>query len=815
MNSATDYIRLIIIALILCLGTSETAPGQVADSTFMSYDWLAPSMVSAKSDVLRVKGDTTVFGTSNLLLHEGASLDAILMEIPGLSIDARGNVTVNGRPVRELLVEGKRFFGTDVAAGLRNIPAGFVGSVRTYEKDSDLGSLSGVDQADKDMVIDVSIKSKFKGRFGNSLKTAGGWQNKYDGRYNGTLVTEKAGLSLVGGSDNLGAIQKSSGTGIRTGLGENSGKRQSEAGITASFPVGKADVNAGVLYKTTGRISPFTEHSDYLRTSGYHYTEGGGLKNERDRNITAQGTLEWKKSSKIKVMLKPLVSYSTNSSADSLGGSSFRDTSSAPYYTNLRHTDDDGGKFKAGSSFILTVQPGKKGRKLTLNIDSYYSREEERIKATTDMNIFVRNRVIHSWRDRECVLNTGGTATKAQIIYSEPVSRHHSLQVVGKYSWDYENVTRDNTILDDGTPVKDLEQCSSGRYDYMAGDLSLAWRMAFRKLNLTLGVSAIPEYSKFSFVRNQAQEDTSHRRTDIAPRIVFNYTPNEHNALKFTYKGYPTHPSARQILPVAANTNPVYIYNPNPGLRPAFNREMNLTWKVSDSGGRKGFSAGVDFKTVKDGFSTHTETNPNSSGRVVTPVNVDGNLAAGIDLSGHIAKGDFVFTGHGVANLTRKRSYLFDDVAKISELCTTRTGFVRQTFVATYRITGFELNALAEGEVTAHRIDLRPDMDQTPIVLSAGASATWRAGMGWMLSADMKESLRRGYALERMNRNYLIINSKISKSLAGGKIVLQLDARDILRQWDNVVCSMTSERRTVSVYGGSASYIIGRAMFIF
>ena len=73
--------------------------------------------------LLKELRDTSIFNPSSVMLHDGASLDALLMEIPGLKIDAKGNVSISGRPVRELLIEGRRYFGTDVATGLRNIPA--------------------------------------------------------------------------------------------------------------------------------------------------------------------------------------------------------------------------------------------------------------------------------------------------------------------------------------------------------------------------------------------------------------------------------------------------------------------------------------------------------------------------------------------------------------------------------------------------------------------------------------------------------------------------------------------------------------------
>ena len=788
--------------------------GQVADSTFTSYDWIRPSVVSAKTSVLTECRDTSVFNPSSVLLHDGASLDVLLMEIPGLTIDSKGGVSISGRPVRELLIEGRRYFGTDVAAGLRNFPARLVGTVKAYEKDSDVGLISGIDQADKEMVLDISVKKKYKGRFNNTLKAAAGWKDKYDGKYNGTLVSGRGIYSVVAGSENLGALQKSSGTSIRSGLGDNSDKRQSEAGFTSSVRTRNWDINTSVLYRSTGKDVSFTGHEDYYRTSGYHYAENAGLHDEQNDNIDVQGTMEWKRPGKWKMMIKPQVTWSGTVSADSLYGESFRGDSLSPYYTSLRRSAGSGTAFKAGSSCIISRKMSRRGRSLSLNADGWYHMDDQVVRASTDGRFFIRNRTFSSWRDRESQLKSNGWDSKAQLLYNESFSRYHSLQLSYKQSWRTEVFDRNNTLFDEKIPVKDESQCATGRYDYLSGDFSAAYRLKRERMNLTAGVSVIPLFSQFGFRQAAGETDTTCFRLYVCPRLIWNWSISEHNSLKFTYKGYAKSPSLKQMLPIASNTNPVYIQNPNPGLRPSFIQEMALTWKVSDASGAKGLSLGGNFQHVKDGLSSMIETNPESSGRIVTPVNVDGNLSAGGDVSSHWVAGDFMFSGHFVSDYSRKRLYIFNDVDKVSQLGTTRVAFVKQTFVATYRIPRLEVNALAEGELTDNRLDLRPDMDMKPWVLSAGTAVTWQPGGGWTVSADVKGSCHRGYAFDSLDRNELILNTRISKSILNGKMVFQLDARDILRDLQNEVFTMTSDRRGFKVYEGGASFILGRLMII-
>ncbi|MBQ7623508.1 MAG: outer membrane beta-barrel protein [Bacteroidales bacterium] len=811
MNKFVQAAALIAVFAFLPL----TLRSQAVDSTFTSYDWIRPSVVSSKTSVLKECSDTSVFNPSSVLLHDGASLDALLMEMPGLSIDARGGVSINGRPVRELLIEGRRYFGTDVAAGLRNIPASLVASVKAYEKDSDSGLISGIDQADKAMVIDITVKKNYKRRFNNTLKAALGWKDKYDGRYNGTLISERGIYSAVAGSGNLGAMQKSSGTTVRTGLGDNCDKRQSEAGFTYSVrTLRDVEINASALYKSTGRKVNFKGHEDYYRTSGYHYSENSGLDDEQTGDLTVQGTVEWKKPGKWRMMLKPLLSYLTTAARDSLYGESFRGDSLSPYYISLRRSAGGGEAFKAGASFIISRKMSRRGRSLSLDVNTMYHADNQQLRASTDGTFRIRNRTFSSWTDRESRLRVNGWDLQAQFLYNEPFSRHHSMQLSYKQTWRTDAFDRNNTLFDEKVPVRDDSQCAYGSYNYLSGDFSAAYRLKLERMNLTAGVSVIPLYSECVFRQESGESDTAGLRVYVCPRIIVNWMPGEHNSLKFTYKGYAWSQSVKQMLPLATNTNPVYLKKPNPGLRPSFTQEMTLTWKLSDANGSRGVSLGGNFKHVKDGVSSMIENNPESGGRIVTPVNVDGNLSAGLELSSHLAAGDFMLGAHFVSDYTRKRLYIFNDVEKASQLGAMRTGFIKQSIVAAYRIPRFEATVLAEGELSDNRLDLRPDMDLRPWALSAGVSFTWQPGGGWTLSADARGNVHRGYAYGSLNRNELIVNSKISKSILNGKIVFQLDARDILRNLQNEVFTMNTDRRGFKIYEGGASYILGRLMII-
>ena len=49
--------------------------------------------------------------------------------MPGIQVDADGNITANGKKVNRILVDGKAFFGDDPKMATRNLPANVIDKV--------------------------------------------------------------------------------------------------------------------------------------------------------------------------------------------------------------------------------------------------------------------------------------------------------------------------------------------------------------------------------------------------------------------------------------------------------------------------------------------------------------------------------------------------------------------------------------------------------------------------------------------------------------------------------------------------------------
>ncbi len=70
-----------------------------------------------------VKQDTTIYNTDKFVNGTERKLKNVLKKLPGVAVDKNGGITVNGKKVTKMLVEGKKFFGGGTKLAVNNIPA--------------------------------------------------------------------------------------------------------------------------------------------------------------------------------------------------------------------------------------------------------------------------------------------------------------------------------------------------------------------------------------------------------------------------------------------------------------------------------------------------------------------------------------------------------------------------------------------------------------------------------------------------------------------------------------------------------------------
>ena len=158
---------------------------------------LAEAVVTAEAPQVTVSEDTLMYNSSAYRTPEGAMLEELVKKLPGAEIDDDGNVKINGKDLKKIMVDGKEFFGGDVKTGLKNLPVDMIDRLKTYDKKSDLARITGIDDGEEETVLDLTVKKGMnQGWFGNADAVAG-TEDRYAGRLMLNRFVDNTQVSLI------------------------------------------------------------------------------------------------------------------------------------------------------------------------------------------------------------------------------------------------------------------------------------------------------------------------------------------------------------------------------------------------------------------------------------------------------------------------------------------------------------------------------------------------------------------------------------------------------------------------------------------
>ncbi|MCF6213878.1 MAG: carboxypeptidase-like regulatory domain-containing protein [Flavobacteriaceae bacterium] len=110
---------------------------------------------------VNIKKDTITYNTKVFTNGKERKLKQVLKKLPGVEVAKNGSVTVLGKKVTDLLVDGKTFFGGGTKLGVENIPADAVRSVEVLDNYNKVGFLKGLNNSQR-MALNIKLKKDKK-----------------------------------------------------------------------------------------------------------------------------------------------------------------------------------------------------------------------------------------------------------------------------------------------------------------------------------------------------------------------------------------------------------------------------------------------------------------------------------------------------------------------------------------------------------------------------------------------------------------------------------------------------------------------------
>lgn len=835
---------------ILPLKLAENAPTRNVGTLALSADavMLGEAVVTAQALQVAVVEDTLVYSASAYRMPEGAMLEELVKKIPGAEVDEDGNVKINGKEVKKIMVDGKEFFGGDVKTGLKNLPVNMIDRLKSYDKKSDLTRITGIDDGEEETVLDLKVKKGMnKGWFGNA-DVAAGSEERYSANLMLNRFVDQAQLSIIGAGNNVNDQGFSGGGGGPRWRRSNGLNTTKTVGVNFATETPKLETGGSARYNYRGSDMTSTNASERFLTTGNSYSNSNSNSNSKAIDFNADYRLEWKPDSMTNVLFRPNLSYGNTESRSGSYSATFNQD---PYgllvnpnsyldFANLENEDPlqairvngsnnnalaNGNSLSVDASLQYNRKLNSRGRNITFKGTFGYGDRESDQYTQSETRYY---RQIASAKDtvlrnQYITTPTDNYTYRGRVTYSEPIAKATFLQFSYDFQYKLSNSHKQTYDLlyapqwELGLPLPSdyatHEVDSLGKkvqYKYFNHDITTSLRLIREKYNLTVGASLQPQSSKLSYKRGNSAIDTVRNVVNFAPSIDFRYRFSKVSQLRLSYDGDANQPDMESLLPITDNSNPLNIRQGNPGLKPSFSHSMRLFYNTFDADKQRGIMTHARINMTQNGISSSTEYVEETGGIITRPENIDGNWSASAVVGYNTALKNKKYTINTFSRVNYQNNvdFLFNQTSKVNDKNTSTALTLSERVSGSYRNDWFEFTLNGSLGYVFERNKLRPDRNQQPYDYSFGATTNITLPWSMTLATNISNNSRRGYIDASMNRDELIWNAQLAQSFLKGSATVTFELYDILRQQTNVSRSLTASMRSVTEYVGINSYFM-------
>jgi hypothetical protein len=187
----------------------KTKTTNMSKNYTMSEDSMLDGIEIISKMPITIKGDTIIYNADSFKNGSERKLEDVLKKLPGVEINAAGEIEVEGKVVEKIMIDGKEFFSGDTKLAAKNIPSNAVDKIQVLRNYSNVSQLSGVQNNQDRVAINIKLKEGKKNFwFGDVTAGAGNSADTDLYLFQPKLFyyTPKYTLNVIGDVNNLGDV---------------------------------------------------------------------------------------------------------------------------------------------------------------------------------------------------------------------------------------------------------------------------------------------------------------------------------------------------------------------------------------------------------------------------------------------------------------------------------------------------------------------------------------------------------------------------------------------------------------------------------
>lgn len=774
---------------------------------------LDETVIKAELQKMKMSGDTLVYNTGAFKTSEGAVLQDLVRQLPGLELDEKsGKMNFHGKEITQILLNGKEFFA-DSKVALNNMPVDALKEVKVYEQQSDKEQMTGVSDGKKKTVMDVKTKKDLTDGLMGDVSALKGSGDMYGAKMSLNKFVGKWRMSLYG---DLGKLPRYGN--FISDMADNPAQMK-DIGFSLGTEIKKLNLNVSASYNNNKSADESRSQSEEYLPNGSQYAYNKGLSTGRNSSFWENIYLTGSLSDRTEINFRHNINHSRLNSVSENISATFStnpldyvsepwrdDAMIPPEFRINKNTGNSQNKTNnlmiGNNNLLLTHNLNDIGRKLSIELRNDYSNQasgnyqQSSITYYQLKNDLGADSVLYRNQYRESPARN--LLLAGEVSYTEPIGKQ-MLQVYYRHEYQRQSNNAVTYNLDEDALWGSLPSgYEAGRVDslsdYTRNDLhsnefglrtTLNWRKV--RLNIRFGLS--PQKSTTKSNRGKVKIDTTITVLNIVPELHFDYDLGNNHNMSVYYSGYTRQPSIYDLLSVPDYTNPLNITMGNPGLKPAFGQSISVNYRGGNMEKQEMLYCGLRYNNTINDISRKRTYDEKSGVYTSRPENINGNWGIGgnIYYTNKLFKKIFARLATN-ANYNRRVSYVqIMGEANENDRNTSQMLSLMQDVEFAYKLEEHEFKI--NGAITYQQADnsYTNNSDYRTYDFYYGAECRLKLPLNLNLYTVVRSMNRRGYKDEASNTTQWLWNGELTYSfLKGKKGLLKFQVVDILQQRDFV-----------------------------
>ena len=552
------------------------------------------------------KVDTLQFNAKAYKVNPDANADELMEKLPGAVID-NGKLQIQGDEVKQVMIDGKLFFGKDAMAALKNIPSEVIDKIQVFDQLSEQSQLTGLDDGNTNKTVNITTRPDMRnGIFGrnsagfgtNDTYKVNASINRFKGSSRFTALFQSNNVNqqnfstedLLGVASGSAQTRGGGGGGNRGGGTDNSGNFlvNNQPGYNTTNALGLNYSNEwGTKLKFQGSYflnqanNSIVENTfqQYIQSNntGQTYSQNSNS-STKSLNHRAYFRLEYKMDDKNSLIITPNLSIQNTDLNSGYSGLTALKTQKLNDVVNNNISKNYAINFS--NNFLYRHRFAKMGRSLTVNLTTNYTnREADRLLKS--VNNFYGNNPSSKILNQDAITNANGWGISSSLYYSEPLGKKNFVFVSTsfgynenqseKYAYNFSNSEQIYNRLD--TLLSNV--FNSDYYNYKIGT-------GFRHSSKELQISTEIRYQSANLINEQIfprKYNLDRSFNNVLPSFSMRYNlDGKSKTLRFNYQTQTQQPSISQLQEVVNNNNPLRLSTGNASLSQEYQHQFSLRY---------------------------------------------------------------------------------------------------------------------------------------------------------------------------------------------------------------------------------------------